>query len=109
MCVPMAAYMSRLIALVALLLMPFGMTAAPALAQQPGHSAAMAGHCGDQPDRGQSQLPTKEHCAVCGALPAADSPAPAPRLKPSMPRTAALAVSFAGIEPETATPPPKTA
>jgi hypothetical protein len=105
----MSAYLSRLIALVALLLMPFGMTATPALAQQSGHPDSMAGHCSDQPDRGQSQLPAKEHCAVCSALPATDGPAPAPVLKPSMPRTAALAVPFTGIEPETATPPPKTA
>ena len=105
----MAAYFPRLIVLLALLLMPFGMTAAPALAQPSGHASSMAGHCGDQQERGQSQLPMKEHCAVCSALPAADSPVPAPRLKPSMSRTAALAAPFTGIEPETATPPPKVA
>lgn len=105
----MAAYLPRLIVLLALLLMPLGMTAAPALAQPSGHAASMAGHCSDQQDRGQSQLPAKEHCAVCSALPATDTPAPAPRLIPSMPRTAALAAPFTGIEPETATPPPKVA
>ena len=107
----MAAALLRLLALVALVLMPLGMAGAPAVAQQmPMDHAAMAmgaGHCDEQPEQDKAP-PSKMDCAaMCTALPAADAPAPAPRLRLAAPRAVAIAVPFAGIEPELATPPPR--
>jgi hypothetical protein len=109
----MTAALLRLITLLALVLMPIGMASAPAMAQQmPMDDAAMAmgeGHCDKQ--QGQDKAPaTKWDCtAMCTALPATDAPAPARRLKLAAPRAIAIAVSFDGIVPEIATPPPRQA
>jgi hypothetical protein len=107
----MAATVLRLLALVALIIMPFGMAATPALAlhadqaMTAGH-AVPAGHCGDQ--EAPEKAPAKMDCtAACTALPAANAPMPEPLFKPKVLRTITISVPFAGIEPEIATPPPR--
>lgn len=103
----------RLIALLALVLMPFAMGSAPASAQSKSgeHSSASVGHCDEQ--RGQNDAPVKSpqlmHCGMCTAIPAAETPAPITGLIPSAPRTMAPVALFNGIELEIATPPPKHA
>jgi hypothetical protein len=100
----------RLLSLLALLLMPFGMAVAPAEAA--GHHGAMAAmpmdHCPDRPSKGDDQGTVADCAMPCSAaLPAADlSPAdsgPAQRASAESSAETALA----GIEMEIATPPPK--
>lgn len=108
----MAATIFRLLALVALVLMPLGMAGAPAVAQPmpADHSAMAMGHCDERPTRDEAPASSKMDCtAMCTALPASYNPMAAPGLKPAGPRTVTIAVPFAGIEPELATPPPRQA
>lgn len=109
----MAAALLRLLALVALVLMPLGMAGAPAIAQQmPMDHAAMAmggGHCDEEPEQDKAPASKIDCAAMCTALPAADAPATALRLKLTAPRTITIVGPFAGIEPEIATPPPRQA
>ena len=107
----MAAAAIRLLTLLALLALPIALGGAPAIAQSmpAEHSSASFGHCDEQP--GQNEAPVKSsqlmHCAMCVALPAAETPGPAAALIPMAPRTMAPVASFNGIELEIATPPPK--
>ena len=109
--VRMAAAVLRLLVIAAFVLMPFGMTGATAsTGPMPADHSAMAmggGHCDEQPDQGKVP-PAKMDCtAMCTALPAADTWVPLSVLKPTAPRTLAIAAPFSGIEPEIATPPPR--
>lgn len=107
----MATAVFRLLTLFALVLMPFGMAATPAMAQpMAGHHAmASMGHCDEQPDQDQGPASKQMDCAaMCSAIPAANGPSPLPVLKPVAPRSIALAAPFIGVEPEIATPPPRT-
>ena len=109
----MASAVFRLLALIALVLMPIGMGAAPALAA-PDHHAMMttagSGHCDEQQDQDQAPAQKQMDCmAACTALPAPAAPALTPALKPTAPRMIDVAAPFTGIEPEIATPPPKFA
>jgi hypothetical protein len=106
----MAAVIFRLLAVVALVLMPLGMAGAPAIAQaMPADHAAMPmGHCEEQPSKDKAPAPSKMDCtAMCTALPATDTPLPAPVMRLVALRSATLAAPFDGIEPEIATPPPR--
>ena len=110
--VAMAAATFRLLMLVALVLMPFGMAGAPATAQpMPADHAAMSmamGHCDEQPTKETAPTSSKMDCtAMCTALPAADNPLPVKAMKPVALRSTAIAAPFVGIEPELATPPPR--
>ena len=100
----------RLLTLIALVLMPLGMTGAPALAA-PDHHVTMAagsGHCDEQQDQDKAPAQQQMDCtAACTTLPAPSTPALTPPLKPTAPRLSGVAAPFAGIEPEIATPPPK--
>lgn len=95
----------RMFAIVAVLLMPAGMAAAPAFAQPA--ATGEEGHCGDheQPtqETGKSQL----HCMACGALPALPTSAEAAALLPKPPKVIARTRAISGIVLEIATPPPK--
>ena len=101
----------KLLALVAMLFMPFGMSSAPAAA--PGHapSASMpAEHC---PDQGSSRG-SKDRLADCtmacaAALPAVDAPAGEQLLFASGTATTTVVEALQGREPDIATPPPKLA
>ena len=103
--------LARLILLIAVLLMPLGMT--PAAATANGHSdmaTMQMGHCDDQ-------VPTRHmkggiaDCAMAcsAALPAAEfvrSELPLPTCSIARPTAAQV---LHGVHPETATPPPKLA
>lgn len=110
---PMVAAIFRLLALVALVIMPLGMTATPALAHSENHSMPMdhsmpAGHCDDQQAPEKAPAPAKMDCtAACTALPATSGPALAPGFKPKAPRTVSIETPFEGTEPEILTPPPR--
>lgn len=107
----MAAAAIRLLTLLALVVMPFAMSSAPASAQSTSaeHISSSIGHCDEQ--SGQNDAPVKSpqlmHCAMCVAIPAAETPGPVAALIPVAPRAMAPVVSFNGIELEIATPPPK--
>jgi hypothetical protein len=100
----------KLLALLAVLLMPFGMTPVAA-AKSPHHSATMPmQHCPEQaPDHGSKGGFVECTMACSAALPALDS-APQQSLPPERNLTpVAVAHILHGLHPETATPPPKTA
>ena len=123
----MTSALMKLLTLVALLIMPFGMTAAPAMAQpMPADHAMMAmgevsqgsghaqhgwkaggGHCDDQPEQDKAPVSQMDCAAMCTALPATDAPAPARVAKLNAPRTIALVTPFTGVVLEIATPPPR--
>ena len=109
----MTTALLRLITLLALVLMPFGMASGPAMAQPmpANHAMAQAGHCDDQSDQDKAPAHSSQqmHCAMCAALPASEPPTPAAELRPTAPRIIAAASPFNGIELEIATPPPKRA
>ena len=107
----MIAALLRLLTLLALVLMPLGMTGAPATASPmpASHAMASANHCDEQGDQDEAPAPKMDCTAMCTALPATDSPAPSFVLKPKGPRTIAVAGPFDGIILEIATPPPKLA
>ena len=107
----MAAVILRLLTLVAMLLMPFGMGAANA---SPAHHAApapaaAAQHCDDHGGQPAEQSPdVAMDCAVsCSML--AMTEARIDRLRVALPVLTArpLADRDAGLHPDTATPPPK--
>lgn len=106
----MASVMFRLLALIALVVMPIGMGSAPALAV-PGHHAMMragSGHCEEEQDRHEAPAQKQMDCtAACTALPAPATAALTPALEPAAARTIGVEAIFASIEPEIATPPPK--
>ena len=102
----MAAFFLRLIALLAIMLMPLGMSA-PAAAQATPHAMSdQASHCGSEEGPAHA-VPMKSDCLACAGLPAAEAPAATEQLLPRMPLRLALAHEFLGIEPEIATPPPR--
>jgi hypothetical protein len=105
----MTAAVFRLLALIALVLMPIGMTGAPAAASaMPADHAMAAGHCeGQSGDEPQAPAASMDCTAMCTAIPAREAAAPTPLFQRPAPRTVAVAVAFEGVEPEIATPPPR--
>jgi len=101
----MASAVFRLFALFALVLMPLSMASAPASAQPTASSPA--GHCDDHQMPSKAPAGPQIHCTACAALPAIDAPVPVVEMAPQPPMLIALASFLAGIEPDTATPPPK--
>jgi hypothetical protein len=105
----MARELARLILLVAVLLMPLGMSSATAAA--PSHhdmAGMMRGHCPDQAPAQHHKAGFAECTMACAAaLPAVEAPgAPAVAIATELPRSAA-AHQLHGLHPETATPPPR--
>ena len=105
----MPALIIKMLTLVAILAMPFGMGAASA---SPGHHApiaAEAGHCGEQGREPAKKTP--DHLAGCAAGCAmfiADSAAAIDRLAvPSQMMGQRPAKRWTSLPAETATPPPK--
>lgn len=105
---PMRSLVLRLLALVAVMLMPFGMAAAPAAPVH--HQVSMdmpVEHCGDEGGApASSAIPADCTMGCASALPAADlaasshpvsRPAPQPAIEPLL----------SGIDLEIATPPPR--
>lgn len=107
----MAAYLFRLMALLALALMPFGMTGGAATAQPA--AAAETGHCaGHDREQGPEQAPGQAHasgCLACAGLPPLGVSAAAEAIVPAVPRLITAEHAFEGIEPDIATPPPRRA
>ena len=107
----MIAALLRLLTVLALVLMPFGMVSIPAAAEAMAadHATMPMGHCGDQSDQDKAPAHTSQqmHCAMCAALPASEPPTPAAGVPPSTPRSIATVSRFDGIELEIATPPPR--
>jgi hypothetical protein len=103
---------SRLLVLVAVMLMPFGMSA-PASAST-AHDQMMAGmpmgHCPDQAPRHDGKSAFGECTMACAAaLPAIDRRSDEPDLIVREPVQSVAVQRLRGLHPETATPPPKTA
>jgi hypothetical protein len=100
----------KLLTLVAVLLLPFGMqpaAASPKQHHQPNSAAMLAEHCPDgaTPD-------SKGHLALCtmicsAALPAADAPQAQPMIIVCEPAAPGLSQRLSGHDPDIATPPPK--
>lgn len=105
----MAAFLFRLLALVAMMLMPLGMNGAAVAA--PAAAASEATHCGGH-EQEPSEAPASadhEGCLACAALPALGHDAEAEALRSALPLLISAAHIFHGIEPEIATPPPRRA
>ena len=100
----MAAFW-KLVALVAFVLMPFGMTAAPAAAH--AGPAMVSGHCDDQPTPAQHDRQGTGDCSMCSALPAMETPFAVPGEPPAAMIASPLVPGVHGIVPEIVPPPPK--
>lgn len=99
----------KLLTLVAVLLLPFGMTAAPAAPAQ-HHSASMpVQHCPEQAPNRHGKAGFAECTMACSAaLPATDADHDEGALMVCCPTEAADVVQqLHGLHPDTATPPPK--
>lgn len=101
----MVVAFSRLMMLIALALMPFGMASAPAKAV--GNAAPAAGHCDEHQKRENVPAQMEMSCAACTALPALDVAPAVSELRHALPRLVKAANSLSDTEPEIATPPPK--
>ena len=97
----------RLLALLAMVLMPFGMAAAPAAPSERHHSSVGMEHCPEESSK-TDMAGGPGGCAMpcSAALPAADLAAPSLRYT-RYSGNSPIAVTLAGIELEIATPPPR--
>jgi hypothetical protein len=102
----MPAMLLRLMMLVALVFMPFGMANAPAVAATA--SGAAAGHCDEHQKPSDAPAKMSMHCAACAALPAVE-PAAVSELKPQAPARVSAMNALSDTVPEIATPPPRLA
>jgi len=100
----MVRLLTKLLVLFAILLMPLGMSAAPAAAH---HRASMQ-HCPEQAPSHHSKAGFVECAMACSAaLPAADLPLQERLVIARSPATPVSASILHGLHPDTATPPPK--
>ncbi len=104
----MTSAVLRLLTLVGLFLMPFGMGGI-ANAQVGEPVAATDGHCGDHQKPADAPAKMSMHCASCSALPAAYSEVGYAELKPEPPRFVIATKAVSDNELEIATPPPRRA
>jgi hypothetical protein len=97
----------RLIALLAVLVMPFGMTSA--VAASPQHTASMPmQHCPEQGSKHESRTAFAECTMACSvALPVSDDAQEQLLAVDRAANHATVAQILRGLHPETATPPPK--
>ena len=109
----MAGLVSKLLLLIAVLLMPVGMSAAPASeassAHDDGHSGMAMQHCpgeSSQPDGGEAGIAACT-MACAAALPAFDAPMASCAQLADLPAAARAIVALAGLNPEFADPPPR--
>jgi hypothetical protein len=104
----MASAALRLIAFVAVLLMPLGMSAAPAAAHAMPSASMPMQHCPGQPANNDGKPGIPQCMMVCSAaLPAANAPAAERHILVCLPEQPARADVLRGLHPETATPPPR--
>lgn len=102
-------FMLKLLALLAVLLMPLGMTAAPAAAPNHHHGASMPmQHCPQQGPKQGAKAGFVECTMACSAaLPANDLQRDGRLFVACVPEQAAIVKHLHGLHPDTATPPPK--
>jgi len=105
----MVRLMAKMLVLIAVLLMPLGMTAAPAAAAHHSLSASMPmRHCPERSPKHDMKGGFAECTMACSAaLPVLDRPRDRPLLITSGPSESAAARILHGLHPDTATPPPK--
>jgi hypothetical protein len=103
--------LGRILVLVALLLMPFGMGSAHATVMDEAPMAGMPmGHCPDQPAKHDSNGGIAECTMACAAaLPAIEQPSGVVLAFVPAPAVPALTRMLVGLHPDIATPPPKNA
>jgi hypothetical protein len=106
---PMALMLSRLMLLVAVLLMPLGMSPAAAAPVHHDMAAGMPmGHCPDQAPGDDKKSGFAECTMACAAaLPAVEAPPAELAIVPAELPRLALTDRLHGLHPETATPPPR--
>ena len=109
----MARLVSKLLLLIAVLLMPVGMSAAPAAegtpAQGDDHHGMAIQHCpgeSSQPDGGEAGIAACT-LACAAALPAFDAALASCAPIADVPAAAQVIVALAGLNPESADPPPR--
>ena len=101
-----------LLALVAVLLMPLGMSAAATAPSTSHHDMAgmPMGHCPDQESQPESTPGIAACTMICAAaLPAADAGMPECAAIAALPAEVASIPALAGLHPDTVDPPPKLA
>lgn len=103
----MAKVLFRLLAMIAIVLMPVSGVSAPAMAQ--ASSSADAGNCSDHQQPSKDPDQKQAHCTACNALPALAAPSVVAELVPETPRLLTRIHGIQGVAPELATPPPKFA
>ena len=101
----MPAVLLRLAMLIALALMPFGMTNAPAMAASV--AGTPAGHCDEHQKPADSPAKVNMSCTSCTALPALEVAQAVSELRHELPRIVRATKALSDTEPEIATPPPK--
>jgi hypothetical protein len=99
----------KLLALLAVLLMPLGMSPAAAAPVHHDMGAGMPmGHCPDQAPSHDKKSGFAECTMACAAaLPAVEAPAAGLPIVPAELPSLALSDRLYGLHPETATPPPR--
>jgi hypothetical protein len=107
----MTRLIAKLLVLVAVLLMPLGMSPAAAGASMHHDMASMSmGHCPDQAPSPDKKSGFGECTMACAAaLPAVEASAAELPIVPAELQRLALTDRLHGLHPETATPPPKRA
>lgn len=101
--------LAKVVLLIAVLLMPLGMSPAAASLASHDKAAGMAvGHCDGQAPKHHPKSGFAECAMACSsALPAVGAAPDEPPLIASAPVPAAAAAVLRGLHPDTATPPPK--
>ena len=102
----MASFVLRLMTVLALVLMPVGMGAAPAMAAA---QTASSEHCGERSKDQGKPASMDMHCAACAALPAIAGQEQGSDIRPELPRLLRAAHAMIDSIPEIATPTPKLA
>lgn len=108
----MGQALAKLLLMLAIALLPLGMTApASAAAQSNQHAAAMPmEHCPDSGAMPHAKGGIAECTMACAAtLPAVDRSAAEPLAPVAAPTVSILAAHLTGLHPETSTPPPRLA
>ena len=106
-CRSMAALLLRLLAALALIAMPLGMANASPQATSSTETVEM-GHCADHSQPTQAPARQDGHCAACVVLTGNGTALNPAELKPEAPMAVRLTELSVGLEPEVATPPPKS-
>ena len=110
--VPLMRLICSLLALVAVVLMPLGMSAAAAATSTSHHdmSEMPMGHCPDQQSQSESTPGIAACTMICAAaLPAADAGMPECAIIGALPADVTSIPVLAGLHPDAADPPPKLA